>query len=175
MPLAGPTESLRDLSDCLTPRAYRAIHVTRRLCFLIAVAVAAGATAAAAATPVVPVFTQHRIAATVPALAYVPARLAIGWRYERWTHAGPLRIFFVNKAGRDIVFVASKFGGSCRAGMEKSFQLDGVKVWWSHTSDEQQAWRCVNGMRLVAASSLTPHQFADVGLGRIAASGHRIR
>jgi hypothetical protein len=54
------------MSECLTPRAYRAIHVTRRLCFLIAVAVAAGATAAAAATPVVPLFTQHRIAATVP-------------------------------------------------------------------------------------------------------------
>ena len=70
---------------------------------------------------VVPVFTQQRIAATVPPLAYVPARLAIGWRYERWTHTGALRIFFVNKAG------------------------------------------------------LGPDRFADVGLGRIAASGHRIR
>jgi hypothetical protein len=175
MPPATPTESLRVVSECLTRRAYRAIHVTRRLCFLIAVAVAAGASAAAAATPVVPVFTQHRIAATVPPLAYVPARLAIGWRYERWSHAGALRIFFANKAGREIVFVATEFGGSCRAGMEKSFQLAGVKVWWSHSSDEQQAWRCLNGVKLVAATSLTPHQFADVGLGRIAASGHRIR
>jgi hypothetical protein len=149
--------------------------VTRRLCFLIAVAVAAGASAAAAATPVVPAFTQHRIAATVPALAYVPARLAIGWRYERWTHAGALRIFFVDRADREIVFMASRFGGTCRTGMEKSFQLAGVKVWWSHTSSEQQAWRCVDGMRLAASTSLTPHQFADVGLGRIVASGHRIR
>jgi DNA-binding LacI/PurR family transcriptional regulator len=149
--------------------------VIGRLCFLIAVAAAAGTSVAAAATPVVPVFTQHRIAATVPALAYVPARLAIGWRYERWTHTGALRIFFVNKAGREIVFIASPFSGNCRAGMEKSFQLDGVKVWWAHTSNEQQAWRCVNGRKLIAATSLGPDRFADSGLGRIAASGHRIR
>jgi hypothetical protein len=150
--------------------------VTRRLCSLIAVAVAAAApTAAAAATPVVPVFTQHRIARTVPALAYVPARLAIGWKYERWTHDGALRIFFRNKAGREIVFAAARFAGSCRAGMAKSFQLDGVKVWWAQTATEQRAWRCVNGMKLVAATSLGPDRFADSGLGRIAASGHRIR
>ncbi len=150
--------------------------MTRRLCSLIAVAVAAAATtAAAAATPVVPVFTQHRIARTVPALAYVPARLAIGWKYERWTHDGALRIFFRNTAGREIVFVVARFAGSCRAGMAKSFQLDGVKVWWAQTATEQRAWRCVNGMKLVAATSLGPDRFADSGLGRIAASGHRIR
>ncbi|HEX7582454.1 MAG TPA: hypothetical protein VF321_05150 [Gaiellaceae bacterium] len=149
--------------------------MTRRLCFLIAVAAAAGPPAAAAATPVVPVFAQQRIAATVPPLAYVPARLAIGWRYERWTHTGALRIFFTNKAGREIAFIASLFHGSCRAGMEKSFQLDGVKVWWSHTVGEQQAWRCVNGVKLIAITFLGPDRFADVGLGRIVASGHRIR
>ena len=176
MPPATVTESLRQSTVCLTHRTYGSSHVTRRLCFLIAVAPAAGgASAAAGATPVVPVFTQHRIAATAPRLAYVPARLAIGWRYMRWTHEGPLRIFFADKAGREIVFIAAPFKGSCRAGMEKSFQLAGVKVWWGHTSNEQEAWRCVNGMKLVAATSLLPNRFADVGLGRIAASGHRIR
>jgi len=174
MPRLTVPESLRRSTECLTTRTYGSSHVTRRLCFLIAVAAVAGTSAAAAATPVVPVFTQHRIAATVPALAYVPARLAIGWRYERWSHAGALRIFFVNKAGREIVFTASRFNGSCRAGMEKSFQLAGVKVWWAHTSNEQEAWRCVNGVKLVAATSLATNRFADVGLGRIAASGHRI-
>jgi hypothetical protein len=142
---------------------------------LIAVAAAVGSPAAAGATPVVPVFTQHRIAQTVPSLAYVPARLAIGWQYERWTHHGALRIFFANRAGREIVFIAAPFSGDCHAGMEKSFQLAGVKVWWAQTAVDQRAWRCVNGMKLTAESSLTPHQFADVGLGRIAASGHRIR
>jgi hypothetical protein len=149
--------------------------MTRRFCLLIAVVAAAGTAAAAAATPVVPAFTQGQIAKTVPSLAYVPARLAIGWRYRRWTHrGGVLRIFFANKAGREITFVAAPLTGTCRAGMEKSFQQAGVKTYWSHTANEQQAWRCVNGVRLVAASSLRPDQFADVGLGRIAASGHRI-
>ena len=149
--------------------------MTRRFSLLIAVVVAAGTAAAAAATPVVPTFTQHQIAKLSPGLAYVPARLAIGWHYRRWTHqGGVLRIFFANKAGRAITFVAMPFTGNCRTGMEKSFQLAGVKAYWSHTANEQQAWRCVNGVRLVAASSLRPDQFADVGLGRIAASGHRI-
>ena len=150
--------------------------MTRRFCLLIAVAVAAGTASAAAATPVVPTFTQGRIAKTVPSLAYVPARLAIGWHYRRWTHqGGVLRIWFANKAGREITFVAAPLTGNCRTGMEKSFQQAGVKTYWSHTANEQQAWRCVDGVRLVAATSLRPDQFADVGLGRIAASGHRIR
>ena len=123
----------------------------------------------------VPLPVQHQIAQKAPLVAYVPARLGIGWHYERWTHQGALRIFFSNKAGREIVFVASPFKGNCRAGMTKSFQLDGNKVYWSQTATEQQAWRCVNGMKLVATTSLPPNRFADVGLGRMAASGHRIR
>ena len=63
--------------------------------------------------------------------------------------------------------------------MEKSFQLDGNKVYWSHTGAEQQAWRCVTGpngrqVRLVASSPQPPTKFADVGLGRVVASGKRI-
>ena len=53
--------------------------------------------------------------------------------------------------------------------------LAGNKVYWSQTATAQQAWRCVNGMKLVAATSLAPDRFADVGLGRVVASGHRIR
>ena len=123
----------------------------------------------------VPVAVQHQIAQKAPLVAYVPARLGIGWHYERWTHQGALRIYFSNKAGREIVFVAAPFKGNCRAGMTKSFQLDGNKVYWSQTATEQQAWRCVNGMKLVATTSLPPNRFADVGLGIMAASGHRIR
>ena len=123
----------------------------------------------------VPVAVQHQIAQKAPLVAYVPARLAVGWHYERWTHQGALRIYFSNKAGREIVFVASPFKGNCRAGMTKSFQLDGNKVYWSQTATEQRAWRCVNGMKLAATTSLPPNRFADVGLGIMAASGHRIR
>ena len=126
---------------------------------------------------VVPVPVQHQIAQKAPLVAYVPARLAIGWHYAKWSTGdfGALHIVFTNKAGREIVFVAARFTGNCRAGMEKSFQLAGNKVYWGHTSNEQQAWRCVNGVKLVAATSLAPDRFADVGLGRIASSGHRIR
>ena len=59
--------------------------------------------------------------------------------------------------------------------MTKSFQLDGNKVYWAQAAGVQQAWRCVNGMKLAATTSLPPNRFADVGLGRMAASGHRIR
>ena len=131
--------------------------------------------------PLVPTFTQREIARRVPALPYVPARLAVGWKYWRWTQQGSaLRIFFRDRGGREIVFVAARFNGSCRTGMQKSFQLDGVKVWWAEGPQEQQAWRCVTDaagrqVKLVAATSLPPNRFADVGLGRMAASGHRIR
>jgi hypothetical protein len=123
----------------------------------------------------VPVPVQHEIAQKAPLVAYAPARLAVGWHYARWTREGALRIFFRSKAGREIVFVAAPYKGNCRAGMEKSFQMAGVKVYWGHTANEQEAWRCVNGMKLVAATSLAPDRFADVGLARMAASGHRIR
>ena len=124
----------------------------------------------------VPLPVQQQILARAPLVAYVPARLAPGWRYASWSAAhGALRVVFRNKAGRQILFVAARFGGNCRAGMEKSFQMAGVKVYWGHTSNEQEAWRCVNGRKLVAATSLAPDRFADVGLGRMAASGHRIR
>ena len=123
----------------------------------------------------IPLPVQHEIVQKAPIVAYIPARGAIGWHYKRWTHAGALRIYFSNKAGKEIVFVAAPFKGNCRAGMEKSFQLAGNKVYWSQTATGQQAWRCVNGMKLAATTSLPPNRFADVGLGRMAASGHRIR
>ena len=90
-----------------------------------------------------------------------------------------LEITFDNKAGWEIRFIALPTSGSCRTGMEKSFQLDGNKVYWSHTGAEQMAWRCVTGpsgrqVRLVASSPQPPTKFADVGLGRVVASGKRI-
>jgi hypothetical protein len=124
---------------------------------------------------VVPVPVQHAIAQKAPLLAYVPARLAIGWHYKGWTHAGAVRITFSNKAGKEIVFVAAPFKGDCRAGKTKSFQLAGNKAYWSETASGQQSWRCVNGVKLTASTSLPANRFADVGLGIIVASGHRIR
>jgi hypothetical protein len=125
----------------------------------------------------VPPAVQQQIVERAPLVAYAPSRLAPGWRYASWrlNGRGSLQIVFRNKAGHEIVFVASRFTGNCRSGMEKSFQMAGVKVYWGHTRNEQQAWRCVNGRKLVAATSLPPDRFADVGLARLVASGHRLR
>lgn len=142
----------------------------------VAAAAIAASTASAAPQPIVPTFTQKQIAKRAPQLAYVPARIAIGYRYHHWSFAGgALRIWFRNSAQHEIVFVAAKQRGTCTAGKEKTFQMGGNKVYWGHTSNEQEAWRCVDGVRLVAATPQSPTAFADVGLGRVAASGHRIR
>jgi hypothetical protein len=122
----------------------------------------------------VPPPVQHEIAAKAPLVAYVPARLAPGWKYVAWqAPQGDLQIVFA-KGGRQIVFLAQRYRGDCTIGMRKSFQMAGVKVYYTSTAAEQRAWRCVNGMRLIAATSLPPDRFADVGLGRLAASAHRI-
>ena len=129
-------ESLRHRRFALhTGRTVRPT-MTRRLCFLIAVAAAAGcASAAAAATPVVPIFTQHQIATTAPS-----ARLRAGAARDRLAlraldaRRGRLRIFFRTRPASEIDVPRAPFNGDCAAaGMEKSFQLAGVKVWWGQT------------------------------------------
>ena len=138
------------------------------------------ASAATAPPPVVPLPVQAHIKHRAPLLAYVPTRAAIGFRYTHWLRTKQtVQIMFVNKAGWEIDFIATRQHGSCRAGMEKSYQLDGNMVYWSHTGAEQQAWRCVTGalgrqVRLVASSPQSPTTFAAVGLGRVVASGKRI-
>jgi hypothetical protein len=143
-------------------------------------ALLAAAAAGASAKPVVPRTVQLRMLHTTPALAYAPTRMALGFHYVSWQRSpSNLEVTFDSKSGWEIRFVALGQTGPCRTGMEKSFQLDGNKVYWSHTGAEQQAWRCVTGpqgrqLRLVASSPQPPTLFADVGLGRVVASGKRI-
>jgi len=138
------------------------------------------ASAAAVPTPRVPLLVQAQIKHRAPLLAYVPTRTATGFRYAQWLRTTEtVQIEFVNKAGFEINFIATRQYGNCRAGMEKSYQLDGNKVYWSHTGAEQQAWRCVTGalgrqVRLVVSSPQPATKFAAVGLGRVVASGKRI-
>jgi hypothetical protein len=157
------------------------MQMKRLLALTLLVFVGATAEVAAAANPIVPTFIQNAIARKSPLLPYVPARIATGFRYESYMAAREaVRINFRNKAGSQIVFVANAMTEPCRAGMQKSFQLDGNKVYWRQTPTEQRAWRCVLGprgrqVRLLAATNEPPTRFADVGLGIIAASGHRVR
>ncbi len=134
----------------------------------------------AAPSPPVPLPVQAQIKHRAPLLAYVPTRTTVGFRYSQWLRTTEtVQIEFLNKAGWEINFVATRQYGPCRTGMEKSYQLDGNKVYWSHTGAEQQAWRCVTGalgrqVRLVASSPQPPTKFAAVGLGLVVASGKRI-
>ena len=141
------------------------------------------AAAAAGSTPAVPLRAQQAIKQRTKLYAYVPARVPIGFRYYRWSFTPKppaLRIVFRNKAGWEIVFSATPGAACAGTGKEKSFQLDGNKVYWSHTATEQQAWRCVVGLnhkliRLTASTAVPPTKFADSGLARVAAAGHYVR
>jgi hypothetical protein len=156
----------------------------RALVLALSAAAVLGPSAAAALVPV-PLFVQHAIDKRTAVVNYVPARVPFGFRYTRWSYtASPqpvTRIWFHRRgksAAWQIAFVASRQGGMCPRG-EKSYQVDGNKVWWSHTRNEQQAWRCVVGskglVRLTAATPIAPTAFAAVGLAQVAAAGHRIR
>lgn len=140
-----------------------------------------GATGATGATgKAVPPFIQGLVSARSPALAYVPTRIPIGYRYARFM-ARPevVRQRFRNRAGKEVVVVVASQQGACEAGRQKTFQLAGNRVFWAQGATEQQAWRCVvrgaRTVRLVAATSQPPTRFADVGLGTIVASVARIR
>ena len=151
-----------------------------RTALLAAVLVVVLADTASAATPVVPVHSQQALKKKLPPLAYVPTRVGFGFHYYKWatTTRPALRIWFRDEAAREITFVATFQKGACAAGKEKTFQLDGNKVYWSHTVDEQQAWRCLTRsgrtVRLTVATPIPPTRFADVGIGRIAASGRYV-
>jgi hypothetical protein len=152
-----------------------------RASVLTTILAAIAVSAASAAAPVVPLHSQQALKEKLPSLAYVPTRVGSGFRYYRWatTTRPSLRIWFRDKGRREITFVATFQHGACAGSKEKSFQLDGNKVYWSHTANEQQAWRCVtrNGraIRLTVATPIPPTKFADVGIGRIAASGRYVR
>jgi hypothetical protein len=145
---------------------------------LLAAAVLVPARAAAAAKPLVPAFVQQLVAKRAPALAYVPARGAIPYRYRNFkVQRGVLRIWFANRnePSKTILFSARAFRGTCRAGASKSFQMAGVKTWYGSDGATQRAWRCLHGRKLTASTTMGPRRFADAGLARIAASGHRVR
>ena len=144
------------------------------------------ATLASASHPV-PSTVEQQIAERAGLESYTPARMLTGWHYVRWQFVpGELRIWFTNRANRQVKFdVTPLLTGSCAAGKEKAFQLAGNKVYWSQVTDptveyQQQAWRCVKApsgrwVRLVASSQVPPTKLADVGLGRVVASGRLVR
>jgi hypothetical protein len=110
---------------------------------------------------------------------FLPTRMLTGFTYKSWSLKGStLRVEFVNKAGVQIEWRVEPMTGDCDTGKQKSYQLNGNKVWWAQSSTEQFSWRCVfdqhgKPLRLEAATSTPPTKLAGSGLGIVAASAKR--
>ena len=135
-----------------------------------------------------PAAVEHQIAARAGLESYTPARMLTGWHYVRWQYVpGELRIWFTNRSNvaGEVRRDAAAHRATAPRGKQKTFQLAGNKVYWSQVTDPtveyvQQAWRCVKHpsgrwVRLVASSQVPPTKLADVGLGRVVASGRLVR
>jgi hypothetical protein len=149
--------------------------------FLVApIAGLALAAAALAASPrPVPMRVVLDVDRAVPYANYLPTRSLTGFAYRSWAYrSGVLRITFRDPRGRTIVWTVAPMRGTCRAGMDRAFQLAGNKVWWAQDGGTQRAWRCVFGQdgipyRLSASSTTPPARLAPFGLGAVAASAKR--
>jgi len=107
-------------------------------------------------TPLVPPFIQHVIEQKAGPLAYIPTRAPFGYRYLSYswdTGAKRLTIRLHDKhyrpsnANRTLAVTVERFEGplaSCGGGNEKSYQVDGNKVF---SAGGDLAWRCVRGVQ----------------------------
>lgn len=151
----------------------------RKLVAILALAAALMPAAALAAGPV-PQRVVLAVDRTVPIANFMPTRMLPGYSYAGWSYRkGVLRIVFRAPGARTIVWTVQPMSGRCDAGKQKSFQLAGNKVYWAGSPGPQHAWRCVTGptggpVRLSVSTTQPPTRFADVGLGRVAASARRI-
>ncbi len=154
---------------------------------LLVSAVGAGLARAGLPRQPVPVPVETRIAKRAGLESYTPARMIANWRYQGWQYVpGELRVWFGNRSHWQITFDATpQRTSSCATGAQRTFQLDGVKVYWSQVTDPsveyvQQAWRCVRHpsgvwIRLSATSTRPPSKLAATGVGQVAAFGRLIR
>jgi hypothetical protein len=156
------------------------VRIFALLAALVAAACLSASASAAKPKPVVPTFIQQLVQAKAGALAYVPTRVPIGYRYAAYRWSG--RVLTITLADRrfpvdgrhSIRFTAQRYRGSfasCGDGREKTLQMAGNKVYW----DGEVAWRCIRGTngRLVRVAASGPN-LPDVALGRVVASGKRV-
>ena len=105
--------------------------------------------AAATRTPIVPVQAQLAIRSRVePQLAYVPLTAPAGYQYASWmaarTRPDGLTIWFRWHRARYPGIGFSVSEGCAEAGATmKLFLFGRVRVRWSTTYTDGQAWRCV--------------------------------
>jgi len=105
-------------------------------------------------TPLVPPFIQHVIEQKAGPLAYMPTRAPFGYRYLSYSwDAAEKRLtvrlhdkhYAASNANRTLAVRVEWSGGtlaSCGDGNEKSYQVDGNKVF---SAGGTLAWHCVRG------------------------------
>jgi hypothetical protein len=132
------------------------------------------AAALLAPAPLVPPFIQAKVEQKAGAQAYVPTRAPFRYSYLSYTWNAPDRILVVrladrrypNRAAHTIFFSVHRLTGDCATGNQKSYQLDGNKVY----SDSTVAWRCLPGVKVLASGPNLP----TVALGQVVASAKRV-
>jgi hypothetical protein len=145
-----------------------------------ALALLAAAPAAAATAPLVPVFIQHTVQKKAGTLAYIPTRAPFGYRYASYTWNAATRTLTVrvhdrhyklSNHNRDVAVSVSRFTGAlsaCGAGNEKSYQVDGNKVF---SAGGSLAWRCVRGagtnVKIAATGANLPASALAVTAGSV--------
>jgi len=121
-------------------------------------------------TPLVPPFIQHVIEQRAGALAYAPTREPSGYRYLSYSwDAGGKRLtvrlhdkhYKPSNTNRTITVTVQWFAkplASCGDGNQKSYQVDGNKVF---SDGGALTWRCVRGaggrtVKISATSKVLP-------------------
>ena len=160
----------------------------RRLVLIVAVlglAVRCIASPGRRAGAQVPAFTLKRIQAKAGDAAYLPTRLPLGYRYERWQRptgsSSLLVVTFKHKHSADrFTFQVERLakGAACDGGgaFNRILQMDGNKVYYGGSGGEWIAWRCVTSptsKQRYVLSVRSSGPLPDVALARVAASGKR--
>lgn len=139
--------------------------------------------AVAVAAPPVPRTVQRTIGRRTGVFAFAPTRVPAGFRYAKWAYqASPplLRIFFENDAKRqEIIFATAAQLAPCKTGSGRTFHVDGLAVYFTHTPVTQQAWRCVRvrgvTVRVIAATREPAVKLRPSLLTAMVAAAARIR
>jgi hypothetical protein len=151
-------------------------------CLALACAAPLAAPASAASGPQVPAFTLGLVQAKAGDAAYLPTRLPLGYRYERWQLlSGKLAVTFKHRSGDRFRFQVERLPRGLECDLQGSFhrmlQMDGNKVYYGGEKGEWIAWRCVTSPKTKQRYLLSVHSrgpLPDVALARVAASGKRV-
>jgi hypothetical protein len=112
-------------------------------CAAAALAIVTGASASG---PIVPLSIQRTIKRHHPEIAYLPTRLPAGDLYRSWGDGRNAFSIWFGITQPRLGFHVSRSPCSRMHSLmgdpRRTFRVNGVKVYWSATTEDQQAWRC---------------------------------